>query len=102
MGKQQDRSYTTIAQALHWLIALLIVVQFVLARMAAPLSLGCAQTRASGGAQELRDDRADAGGHPFRVEAHGELWTTPEGLLQRSFRASLNLPGSAPICPEPH
>ncbi|MGO9946153.1 MAG: hypothetical protein ACLPWG_04815 [Steroidobacteraceae bacterium] len=40
MGKQQDRRYTAIAQALHWLIALLIVVQFVLARMAAPLSLG--------------------------------------------------------------
>jgi hypothetical protein len=31
-----------------------------------------------------------------------ELWTTPEGLLQRSFRASLTLPGSAPQCPEPH
>jgi predicted acylesterase/phospholipase RssA len=31
----------------------------------------------------------------------GELWTTPEGLLQRSFRASLTLPGSAPKCPEP-
>jgi len=32
----------------------------------------------------------------------GELWTTPEGLLQRSFRASLTLPGSIPKCPEPH
>jgi hypothetical protein len=31
----------------------------------------------------------------------GELWTTPEGLLQRSFRASLTLPGSTPTCPEP-
>jgi len=31
----------------------------------------------------------------------GELWTTPEGLLQRSFRASLTLPGSTPQCPEP-
>jgi hypothetical protein len=31
----------------------------------------------------------------------GELWTTPEGLLQRSFRASLTLPGSIPNCPEP-
>jgi len=31
----------------------------------------------------------------------GELWTTPEGLLQRSFRASLTLPGSIPKCPEP-
>jgi len=30
-----------------------------------------------------------------------ELWTTPEGLLQRSFRASLTLPGSIPKCPEP-
>src|SRR6202166_1558090 len=29
----------------------------------------------------------------------GELWTTPEGLLQRSFRASLLLPGSIPRCP---
>ncbi len=29
----------------------------------------------------------------------GELWTTPEGLLQRSFRASLTLPGSIPMCP---
>lgn len=32
----------------------------------------------------------------------GELWTTPEGLLQRSFRASLTLPGSVAMCPEPH
>jgi hypothetical protein len=32
----------------------------------------------------------------------GELWTTPEGLLQRSFRASLTLPGSTPKCPEPN
>ncbi len=32
----------------------------------------------------------------------GELWTTPEGLLQRSFRASLTLPGSIPKCPESH
>jgi hypothetical protein len=31
----------------------------------------------------------------------GELWTTPEGLLQRSFRASMTLPGSTPGCPEP-
>jgi hypothetical protein len=31
----------------------------------------------------------------------GELWTTPEGLLQRSFRASLTLPGSPPACPGP-
>jgi hypothetical protein len=31
----------------------------------------------------------------------GELWTTTEGLLQRSFRASLTLPGSIPKCPEP-
>src|SRR5258708_16972666 len=30
-----------------------------------------------------------------------ELWTTPEGLLQRSFRASLTLPGSIPACPGP-
>jgi hypothetical protein len=70
MGKTQDRRYTPTAQALHWLIALLIVVQFVLARMAAQLPLG-------------------------------ELWTTPEGLLQRSFRATLTLPGSTPQCPEP-
>jgi hypothetical protein len=31
----------------------------------------------------------------------GELWTTPEGLLQRSFRASLTLPGSLPGYPGP-
>jgi Patatin-like phospholipase len=31
----------------------------------------------------------------------GELWTTPEGLLQRSFRASLTLPGSPAACPGP-
>jgi hypothetical protein len=30
-----------------------------------------------------------------------ELWTTPEGLLQRPFRASLTLPGSIPACPDP-
>jgi cytochrome b561 len=40
MGKPKDRRYTPMAQALHWLIALLIVVQFVLARMAAALPLG--------------------------------------------------------------
>ncbi len=40
MSKPKDRGYTPTAQALHWLIALLIVIQFVLARMAAPLSLG--------------------------------------------------------------
>jgi cytochrome b561 len=41
MGKPKDRRrYTPTAQTLHWLIALLIVVQFVLARMAAPLPLG--------------------------------------------------------------
>lgn len=31
----------------------------------------------------------------------GELWTTAEGLLQRSKRASLTLPGSTPKCPAP-
>ena len=40
MCTPNDRRYTSTAQALHWLIALLIVVQFVLARMAAPLPLG--------------------------------------------------------------
>jgi cytochrome b561 len=40
MGKPKDRRYTPIAQVFHWLIALLIVVQFVLARMAAALPLG--------------------------------------------------------------
>jgi cytochrome b561 len=40
MGKPKDRRYTSTAQVLHWLIALLIVVQFVLARMAAHLPLG--------------------------------------------------------------
>jgi cytochrome b561 len=34
------RRYTPTAQALHWLIALLVVVQFVLAQMAAHLPLG--------------------------------------------------------------
>ncbi len=32
--------YNGAAQTLHWLIALLVVIQFVLAKMAAPLSLG--------------------------------------------------------------
>jgi hypothetical protein len=31
----------------------------------------------------------------------GELWTTPEGLLQRSSQAAMTLPGSTPTCPEP-
>ena len=31
----------------------------------------------------------------------GELWTTPEGLLERSHQASLTLPGSTPRCPAP-
>jgi cytochrome b561 len=40
MGKPKDLRYTPTAQVLHWLIALLIVVQFALARMAALLPLG--------------------------------------------------------------
>jgi cytochrome b561 len=40
MDKPSHRRYTSTAQTLHWLIALLIVVQFVLARMAAHLPLG--------------------------------------------------------------
>jgi cytochrome b561 len=39
MSRPIDRRYTPTAQVLHWLIALLIVVQFVLARMAAHLPL---------------------------------------------------------------
>jgi hypothetical protein len=31
----------------------------------------------------------------------GELWTTPEGLLQRSSQAALTLPGSTAKCPAP-
>jgi hypothetical protein len=31
----------------------------------------------------------------------GELWTTPEGLLQRSSQAAMTLPGSTPRCPAP-
>jgi cytochrome b561 len=40
MGQQMYRRYTPMAQTLHWLIALLIVLQFVLAKMAAHLPLG--------------------------------------------------------------
>jgi cytochrome b561 len=40
MSTPTHRRYTSTAQTLHWLIALLIVVQFVLARMAAQLPLG--------------------------------------------------------------
>jgi cytochrome b561 len=40
MGMPTHRRYTRTAQTLHWLIALLIVVQFVLAKMAAHLPLG--------------------------------------------------------------
>jgi cytochrome b561 len=40
MGNTKGLRYTPTAQVLHWLIALLIVVQFVLARTAAPLPLG--------------------------------------------------------------
>jgi cytochrome b561 len=40
MGKPTHRRYTPTARTLHWLIALLIVVQFVLARVAAHLPLG--------------------------------------------------------------
>jgi cytochrome b561 len=40
MGKSRNRRYTPTAQTLHWLIALLIVVQFVLASMAQHLPLG--------------------------------------------------------------
>jgi cytochrome b561 len=40
MGKPKNRRYTPMAQTLHWLIVLLIVVQFVLARMAEHLPLG--------------------------------------------------------------
>ena len=40
MGAQTHRRYTSTAQTLHWLIAPLIVVQFVLARTAAHLPRG--------------------------------------------------------------
>jgi cytochrome b561 len=40
MAQLMDRRYTPMAQTLHWLIALLIVLQFVLAKMAAHLPLG--------------------------------------------------------------
>lgn len=40
MSKQIDRRYSAVAQTLHWLIALLIVLQFVLAKVAAHLPLG--------------------------------------------------------------
>ncbi len=40
MDTPKNRRYTPTAQALHWVIALLIVVQFVLATMAARLPLG--------------------------------------------------------------
>jgi cytochrome b561 len=40
MGKPTHRRYTPTARTLHWLIALLIGVQFVLARVAAHLPLG--------------------------------------------------------------
>jgi cytochrome b561 len=40
MGKPKHRRYTPTAQTLHWLTALLIVVQFLLARMAVHLPLG--------------------------------------------------------------
>ena len=40
MGKPTQRRYTATAQTLHWLIALLIVIQCVLAQMAAHLPLG--------------------------------------------------------------
>jgi cytochrome b561 len=40
MDSPNHPRYTPIAQTLHWLIALLIVVQFVLAKMAAHLPLG--------------------------------------------------------------
>jgi len=40
MGTPKHRRYTLTAQVLHWLIALLIVVQFLLARTAASLPLG--------------------------------------------------------------
>jgi cytochrome b561 len=40
MDRPTDRRYTSTAQTLHWLIALLIVLQFGLAKMAAHLPLG--------------------------------------------------------------
>ncbi len=40
MDSPNPLRYTPMAQTLHWLIALLIVVQFVLAKMAAHLPLG--------------------------------------------------------------
>jgi hypothetical protein len=55
------------------------------------------------GLLDLRPERMQAL-FTFGAECamRGELWTTPAGLLQRSFRASLTLPGSIPMCPEPH
>jgi cytochrome b561 len=40
MSMPKHRRYSSTAQILHWLIALLIVIQFILARMAAHLPLG--------------------------------------------------------------
>jgi cytochrome b561 len=40
MDRPSERRYTATAQTLHWLIALLIVLQFGLAKMAAHLPLG--------------------------------------------------------------
>jgi cytochrome b561 len=40
MSMLKNRRYAATAQILHWLIALLIVIQFILARMAAHLPLG--------------------------------------------------------------
>ena len=54
------------------------------------------------GLLDLKPDRMQAlFAFGAKCAMRGELWTTPEGLLQRSFRASLTLPGSTPQCPEP-
>jgi len=75
MGKPKDRRgtptarYTPTAQVLHWLIALLILVQFVLARMAAPLPLGAHKLALFWrSTKSFWDDRVDAGAHPIGVE----------------------------------
>ena len=52
--------YGAVAQLFHWVIAALIVTQFVLARMADDLPLGVHKLALLGAAQELRHDHADA------------------------------------------
>ena len=68
-NRKPPTRYSAVAQLFHWVIAALIVTQFVLARMADDLPLGAHKLALLAPAQELRHDHPDARDLAAAVEA---------------------------------